>query len=75
VEIREVVSSSGLTVHWSGRVDAAGLARRAFASMRSSQGNTAVVRPLNSVVRRQERRTPTFAEDDDLGRAGFALIS
>jgi hypothetical protein len=32
-----------LTVHWSGRVDAAGLARRAFASMRSVQGITAVV--------------------------------
>ena len=28
-----------LTIHWSGRVGGAGLARRAFASMRSRQGN------------------------------------
>jgi hypothetical protein len=29
-----------LTIHWNDHVDAAGLARRAFASMRSRQGNT-----------------------------------
>jgi hypothetical protein len=38
-----MTARSASTVHWSGLVDAAGLARRAPASMRSVQGITAVV--------------------------------
>jgi len=57
--------AEGLTVHWSGRIDAAGLARRASAMMHGSQGNTAVVRPLNSVVGRQVK----------IRRCGESLLS
>jgi hypothetical protein len=32
--------SRGLTIQWSGRADAAGLARRVFARMHGRQGNT-----------------------------------
>ena len=61
--------------HWSGRVAAAGLARRAPASMRSGQGNVAVVRPLDSIVRRQGSGVAVGRTSlEDLVENGFKVI-